>query len=157
MTHLRFPSFLLLAAALAGCGDNQSPGEAQALWDYLQAADYRTFARAPGFEVRQPSNTAHSDAVDIYVNDVVEEALLAGEPLAAWPPASLIVKDGFNDDGELDLIAAMEKRDDGWFWVEWTDPVGSPGSEAKFSGQPSICTDCHSRGEDFVRAFRLPR
>jgi hypothetical protein len=65
---------------------------------------------------------------------------------------SLIVKDGFSG-GELDLIAAMDKRDDGWFWAEWTDTTGE---SAEFSGKPEVCTDCHSAGADFVRAFALP-
>lgn len=139
-------------SALGACGDNQQPAEARALWRHLQEIDYRSFARAPGYETRQPSNAPHSGRVDTYVNDVVAAALDAGEPLDEWPIGSLIVKDGFAG-SRLDLVAVMEKRDDGWFWAEYVDP-GS--GEAKYSGTPGICIDCHDRGGDFVRAFPLP-
>jgi hypothetical protein len=82
----------------------------------------------------------------------VADVLAEKKPLAEWPVGSLIVKDGYSNDGELELVAAMEKREGGWFWAEW-DGKGS----AKYSGSPDICTDCHSRGADFVRAFSLPR
>jgi hypothetical protein len=157
MVHPYIPlwaSLLMLTVLVGGCGDDQDPEGAQELFDRIQAEDYRGWERAPGYATTQPSDTAHSDAVDIYVNDVVAEALAAGEPLGAWPLDSLIVKDGFDGDGDLDLIAAMEKREGGWFWVEYTDP--SAGGEAKYSGEPGICIDCHDSGSDFVRAFPLP-
>lgn len=149
---LRAP-LILATLTLLACGDAEEPDEAIALYDRIHAEDYRSFAHAPGYDTTQPSNTAHSDQVDIYVNEVVATALEAGEPLEAWPIGSLIVKDGFSDDGEHALIAAIDKRDDGWFWAEWTDPADA---EAKFSGSPEICTDCHTPGSDFVRAFTLP-
>lgn len=153
-SSIGLPLAMTMAMAVAGCGDNQDPEGAQELFDRIHAEDYRAWDRAPGYEQTQPSDTAHSDAVDIYVNDVVAEALAMGEPLDAWPLDSLIVKDGFDSDGDLDLIAAMEKREGGWFWVEYTDP--DAGGEAKFSGEPGICIDCHESGSDYVRAFSLP-
>jgi hypothetical protein len=143
----------LVAPGLVGCGDDQDPDAAAALWARIQSEGYRGFARAPGYEARQPSNTAHSDQVDIYVNAVIADALAAGEPLSAWPVGALIVKDGFTDSGDHALVAAMDKRADGWFWAEWSDVTGE---SAKYSGQPSICIDCHASGEDMVRAFGLP-
>jgi hypothetical protein len=138
---------LLLAAA---CGDDQDPAGAGELWSRIHAENYRSWMRAPGFEQRRPSNAAHGDAVDIYVNKVVAD-VFAGGPLPAWPKGSLIVKDGF-DDGDFDLVAAMEKRDDGWFWAEWDNE-----GDAIYSGRPSTCTDCHASGSDSVRAFALPK
>ena len=143
----------LLGSLLIGCGDNQEPEEAVVLWNRIQSEDYRSFERAPGFEMRQPSNTAHSDAVDIYVNSVLTDALASGETLSEWPVGSLIVKDGFNNDGELDLVAVMDKRDTGWFWAEYTE---FETGDALFSGSPGICTGCHESGADFVRAFGFP-
>ena len=134
----------------AACGDDQDPGGAAELWNRIHSENYRSWMRAPGFDQRRPSNAAHGDAVDIYINSVVVEAL-AGAPQALWPKGSLIVKDGF-DGGDFDLVAAMEKRDDGWFWAEW-DSEG----DSKYSGRPSTCTDCHASGSDFVRAFALPK
>jgi hypothetical protein len=38
-----------------------------------------------------------------------------------------------------------------WFWAEYY------GGDAKYSGQPDICLECHERGaNDFVRAWPMP-
>lgn len=142
-----------LSLSLVGCGDNQQPAEARAMWQRLQMLDYaNTFMRAPGYETREDSRAPHGDEVDIYINMVLEDALASGEALTEWPVGSLIIKDGFDSDGDFELVAAMEKREDGWFYVEWTNRSG----EALFSGQPSICVDCHAAGADFIRAFGFP-
>lgn len=141
-------SVLLLFPA---CGDNQSPTEANEMWRSLQETPYRAFSRAPGFETRKPSSAAHGDAVDIFVNKTVADAITARKPLSAWPLGSLIVKDGY-DEGELHYVAVMEKRKDGWFWAEYDDE-----GSAKYSGKPDLCIDCHRSGADSVRAFPLPK
>ncbi len=141
----------LFVVLLAGCGDDQDPDGAAELFQRIQDADYRSFARAPGYPGREPSAAAHGNEVEIFINDVVVDALTQGD-LTEWPRGALIVKDGY-DDGEHSLIAAMEKQDGGWFWAEWTDLTGE---SAKYSGRPEICTDCHSSGADFVRAFGFP-
>jgi hypothetical protein len=136
---------------LAGaCGDNQDDAGARRLLDEVRADDYRSWSRAPGYEVRRSSTAPHSDDVDIYVNPVVELALFEGSDLDEWPVGSIVVKDGFAG-GDLELIAVMEKREDGWYWAEY-DNDGDP----DYSGKPDVCIDCHARGSDFVRAFPLP-
>lgn len=121
------------------------------LWNRIHSENYRGWARAPGFEQRRSSSAAHGDAVDIYVNETIAEALRSPSALTAWPTGSLIVKDGF-DDGDFELVAAMEKRADGWFWLEW-----DAGGDASYSGRPSLCIECHASGADSVRAFALPK
>lgn len=144
-------ALVLLACALLGaCGDNQDDAGARALLARVRADGYRSWDRAPGYESRRASSAPHSEDVDIYVNDRVAEVLALGEPTTAWPEGSVIVKDGF-DGSELELIAIMEKRADGWYWAEY-DSDGDP----DYSGHPEICTDCHQSGSDAVRAFRLP-
>lgn len=151
------PALLLsLVAALstaAGC----SRGQAEELLEQVRDDDYRSnYARAPGWpDPQQPGFGPHGGFVDIYVNEVVSEAIEAGEPLGAWPEGSIIVKDGWEDaDAEaLRYVAIMEKRGGGeWFWAEYEedDSVAYAGLDL------STCTGCHSSGEDQVRAFGLP-
>lgn len=140
----------LVLAALGGCGDDQEPEAAKELWARIHDDEYRTWERAPGWEERQPTHAPHSEEVDIYVNDVVSGALGGTDSLDAWPDGSLIVKDGY-DGSVLEIVAAMEKRDGEWFWVEW-DGHG----DSDYSGRPAICLDCHESGSDYVRAFDLP-
>jgi hypothetical protein len=141
------PSLIVFAS----CAEkNQDPEGAATLWDEVHAADYPSWARAPGYEMRTPSTAPHGDMVDIYINDVLMEALASGEKLTAWPEGSLIVKDGFNGSSPK-LVAIMEKRDDGWYFAEY-----EPDGEVLFSGMPDTCTGCHSAGADMVRAFGFP-
>jgi len=144
---------LLLITSLSACGDNQQPAEARMMWQRLLDLDYKnTFARAPGYEERRRSRAPHGDRVDIYVDPILQEAIEIGMPITEWPLGSLVVKDGWDNDGDFDLVAAMEKREDGWFYVEWTDRSG----DALYSGRPDICVDCHRAGDDFIRAFPFP-
>ncbi len=135
---------------LVACGDDQDPAGAERLWQSIHADAYRSWQRPPGYEERRRSNAAHGGRVDIYVNAIVADALTSGEPIESWPIGSRIVKDGF-DDADFELVAAMEKRDDGWFWAEWDNE-----GDASYSGKPELCRDCHRSGDDFVRAFAFP-
>lgn len=147
----RFILALTFLVSGIGCGDDQDPEGAAALLTQVQAADYRSWARAPGYETREPSRAAHGDSVDVFINDVVVDALANGVSGNAWPEGSIIVKDGY-DGGDLFLIAIMEKRADGeWFWAEYND-----GGDSLFSGTPQICLGCHRIGDDWVRSFYFP-
>jgi hypothetical protein len=139
---------LFLASLLLMACRNQDEAGADALWEEVQAADYTGWDRAPGYDTRRTSSAPHGDMVDIYVNDVLAEALASGEKLTAWPEGSLIVKDGFKGDS-LHLVALMEMRADGWFFAEY-----EPDGEVLFSGSPRTCTKCH--GGTGVLAFPLP-
>jgi hypothetical protein len=146
---MKLRGILFAVVALAACR-NQDEAGAEALWDEVHDADYTTWARAPGFPGRTPSTASHGDHVDIYINDVLVEALASGEKLTEWPEGSLIVKDGFTGEDPR-LVAIMEKREGGWFWAEY-----EPDGKVEFSGEPRVCTKCHDAGADFVRAFGFP-
>lgn len=145
-------SLVIAALGVAkACRQNDDPAAAEELLARVEADDYRSWARAPGHDARTPSAAPHSQNVEIFVNDVVAQAL-GGEPASEWPVGSIIAKDGYADSGELELVALMEKREEGWFWAEY-DADGAP----LYSGtEVGICVDCHDAGGDFVRAFPLP-
>jgi hypothetical protein len=145
---------VFLALLPTACAERN---EADELRQQILDDDYRTaYHRAPGWpDPRQPSQGGpHGGFVDIYVNDVVEDALAAGEALDAWPEGSLVVKDGWDSaaGGELRYLAFMERRDDGWFWGEYR----GNGSLVAAGLNDRRCADCHAAGADSVRAFGLP-
>ncbi len=140
--------YLAGIAMISGCGDDQDPGGAKALWDKIHEQKYNTWARAPGYETRKPTNAPHSDLVDIFVNTTMGDAITAGAQ--TFPEGSLIVKDGYDSGGGHDIVAVMEKVNGAWYWAEY--PADGNG-EADYSGVPEICTDCHAPGRDFVRLF----
>lgn len=150
MTRTTRALVAILASAYSGCGDNQDPEGASELWQALQLSEYRTWERAPGYPARQPSGAPHGNAVDIFINQTAAQAVVSPSTMSQWPTGTVIVKDGY-DDGELELVAVMEKRLTGWYWAEY-DGEG----EALYSGKPDLCLDCHQSGSDFVRAFPLP-
>lgn len=146
------------AAVVGACGgQNDDPDGARAIWNGVHTNEgFRAWKRAPGYPNRRPSFTAHSDEVEIFVNDVMAATLEdhAPAPVTEWPVGSVIVKEGFHD-GRRSFVAAMAKRTDGWFWAEYEDD-----GEVLYSGRPGVCVDCHDARKsysDWVYAFELPR
>jgi hypothetical protein len=141
---------LMLLAACGAEDENEDEDGARQLLVRVRGEAYREWSRPPGWESRKPSNAPHGAEVDIYVNDTVADILAAGDSVGSLPEGSTIVKDGWNG-AQLELIAIMDKRSDGWYWAEY-DRNGEP----TYSGRPATCTNCHASGRDFVRAFALP-
>jgi hypothetical protein len=141
-------AFLALAANACGGEEIDEAGAAR-LWQRIHDEEYRAWARAPGWESRQPTVSAHGHTADIFVNGVVASAIETPN-LTEWPEDAVLVKDSYRDDS-LVLIAAMEKRAGGWFFAEWDDE-----GEVKFGGSPSVCLDCHGAARDFVFSAVLP-
>jgi len=121
------------------------------LWGLLETGFYRTmWQTAPGYETRMPAIGPHGDEVDIYVNPTLANAL--SQPgIESWPHGSAIVKDAYTG-GELDVVAMMQKRGDIWYWAEYR----ADGSVVAEGADTPACANCHSSGEDYVRAFGLP-
>jgi hypothetical protein len=147
---------LAASLPLLACGSedeekNQAPDAANALLAEIQG-EYRSWARAPGYEQRMPTSAPHGEQVDIYVNPTLAAAV-SGPAVTEWPVDSIVAKDGWQADGQtLEVIAVMQKRADGWFYAEY-DGGGSP----LYSGQPSVCTGCHGQGSDQILAFGFPQ
>jgi hypothetical protein len=158
MRSTRHVLLSLLAVATLGaaaCKDNQDEAGARALWSRINGERYQEWRRAPNYETRRPSFTAHADAVEIFANPDLARVLdeRKSPPITEWPVGSLVVKRGYRgSDGDLQLVAVMEKRADGWWYYEY-DGEGSP----LFSGRPSLCVDCHAKGADKIWSFGFPR
>ena len=147
-----FAASVGLLLALPGCARNLDPSGAAAMWQRLDAGDgYRAWAPAPDYDQPQPTVGAHGDTALVYLNDVAIAATNSEESLDAWPDGAILVKDSFDSDGELYRIAAMEKREGAWIWVEWDEK-----GEVLYSGSPETCTGCHGGGDDFTLVIDLP-
>jgi hypothetical protein len=137
-------------STLGACRNEDEAG-AQALWDEIHAADYTSWPHPPGYTELAPSSS-HGNQMEMFINDVVSAVFAAGQPLDVWPDGSMIVKNGYDGDGALTLVAVMEKRGAEWYWAEYEED-----GEVIFSGTPRLCIKCHDAGSDYVRAFQLPK
>lgn len=148
-------SLLSLCCALAAlgtsaCGDSADEDEAEEFWHRIHALDYRSWERAPGWQTRTETVSAHGETADIFINQVVASAA-AGESVEEWPTGVILVKDGYRAD-ELWRVAAFEKRTNGsWFFAEWSE-----NGEVKYAGQPSVCLGCHDNATDVIFSVPLP-
>ena len=147
-----------LVISASACGQDDDPEGARVLWDKINGAPgFQAWRRAPDYPTRKPSFTAHASAVEIFVSPEVDATLspkTPARPATTWPVGSIIVKEGYSGNSRK-LVAAMEKRADGWFWAEYDD-----GGKPKYSGHPTICIDCHDKRRaysDWVYSLELPR
>jgi hypothetical protein len=152
ISHMRLLPFMAVLVTFAGCGDDRDPGGAKLLWDRIQSERYQTWARAPNYDTVKPSFTVHADEVEILLNATMDDVARRGTAAKQWPVGSVVVKRGYSQGGSLVLVAAMEKRADGWFFAEY-DPDGA----SVYSGRPSLCVDCHARAADSIWSVELPR
>lgn len=122
------------------------------LWNLIRTERYRTWRHAPGVAGVRPGTGPHNARIRIWVNDIGLEALRADPRPGRFPVGTTIVKEGATASMRLTVIAAMRKQSDGkWLFAEWrpngtliAGGVMTPG-----------CADCHSQGQDYVRAIRL--
>jgi hypothetical protein len=154
---------IVLAFTLMACRQNDDPEGAKALFAKVNAgAGFRAapWRRAPDFPERKPSFTAHSRQVEIWVNEPMAKTLdgESGAPPAEWPVGSIVVKEGFDNGGDRALVAIMEKRSDGWHWVELDGDGESLWSAT--NGKPDICIGCHdnrAQHSDWIYSIEFPR
>jgi hypothetical protein len=148
-TMRRALSVLLVATACASPDDRD-------LLARIEADDYRSWARAPEWpEPLLPADGGpHGAYLDMFVNDVVDDAVVSGAAIDEWPEGSIIAKDAYTDEqgDDLRFIALMEKVDGKWFWAEYR-----PDGEVAYAGlEDPTCTGCHDAGADGVLAFGFP-
>ena len=124
----------------------------EALWLRITEENpYTNYEYLPGHEGLRPGQAPHGPLHKVFVNPTLFEALPIESRTA--PHGTLIVKENYSTDEELNAITVMAKvkqfaPDDGnWFWANY-----APDGTVRVSGQVSGCIECHSgmKSNDYV-------
>ncbi len=146
----------LVLPLLMGCADKAEDGaldeEEQALGEALwgEIDGYEAWTQLDPWVGEQASaDGTHGATVQIWLNDAAA-ALITAAAGGDMPDGAAIVKEGYDDNGELQAITAMLKEGGGWSWGRFDaeGAVSSAGDSAEAS-----CAGCHSSGQDSLRAF----
>ncbi len=113
--------------------------------------DYRQWRLWPEKGELYPGQEPHGAFLTTYVNDRAHSAI-AGKK-GAIPARSIIVKENYDADKNLDSLTVMYKvagynpEDGDWFWAKY-QPDGTIDLEGKLAG----CIECHGkmRDNDFI-------
>ncbi len=122
------------------------PTEAEALLAWLVAEPYLDW---PGESAVHGSTGPHFGDVQTFVLPVLVDSFEAGN--AQHPAGSATVKElygtGESRRGWSVSVKLADDSDGGqqWYWYEWFD-----GATLAASAGLSVCTGCHSGGQDFV-------
>ncbi len=149
-----------IGVGLAACGSDDGKGgdsgdagsndELLAIAADLETAvaDHSSWGQVASWMGVQPSDTAHDEFTQVWLNGDALSTIEAGtgEDL---PVGSILFKQSYSDAAGSTPTGttAMYKVDAeyGWFWASW-DASG----ELKQYGQPDMCTGCHTAGQDSV-------
>ena len=139
-----------LVLGLGGCtgppvdtgGEDPDALLAEELFEAISS--YRDWPQHPDFAGVQVSDAGHGPTVQLWLNTLASEALVAGDGV---PDGGILVKEGYGDEvvGDLSVVTVMWKRDGydpdhaDWFWARF-DPETD---EATHAGQESACYSCH--------------
>lgn len=160
---------LAVVVLAAACDDEAIPaGDPSAAPDALlqevQKRGYRDWTRAPKHEMRVATNAPHGRGVEVFVDEVMAEALANSDGLGRtqWPEGGTIVLEGYAEamlaegaaaDTPVQL-AIMQKHGGTWHWEQYqAEDLTQP----RFEGRPDVCVGCHVGTQDFVRGFSLPK
>lgn len=138
---------------LFACSTGSKSEEDPASLYYEEFSDYQTWNQAEDWNGIQPSASVHGAFVQIWLNDVVQDAILEG---AEIPDGAAIIKEGYNDEEgtEFNARMLMVKRDgfdpdhNNWFWASY-DAEGN----INRSGAIDMCISCHAASESDYLLF----
>jgi hypothetical protein len=124
------------------------PSEGDALFSYLRAGEYRSFAR----ESRVHRSAGPHGFVRTHVNPRLEASLTAGNQL--HPVGAAAVKELYDRSQELTGWAVMVKVGAGdaaadWYWYEVLSTTDGSAPVASGRDEP-LCSDCHGRAPGHV-------
>ncbi len=141
-------------AADAAQSAQSIPVDAQQLFAYLQAENYKAFTAQES--VRHPSAGPHTrvgNDVRVYMNAALDDSLASGAD--QHPAGAGVVKEMFAKDGKLRGWAVAVKTEadsqdgNGWYWYEVKSTTDNSNPVAAANGV-ALCTGCHAAGHDFV-------
>jgi hypothetical protein len=172
------PGFLITASLvwLVGCGAEQAEvaeeayeeaaevaaeampaaempeASADALWAYLQGADYQAnWPLWPGKSEKYEGTEPHGVLLTTYVNDLGRDAIT--NTAGTMPANAIIVKENYMPDGTLAAITTMYKVEGynpeagDWHWVKFL-PDGSVDNDGMAQGKVAGCIGCHGAKAD---------
>ena len=129
------------------------PTDLDALFAYLQAGQYKTFAvRESATHPSAGPHTRYGLPVRVYLDHIFDDSLRAGR--ASHPVGASAVKELYDDRGALQGWAVMVKTQadsaggKGWFWYEVTSTTEGSRPVAGGNGVP-LCFGCHATGKDY--------
>jgi hypothetical protein len=109
--------------------------------------DYREWSLMPGTGMKDPGQGVHGNMITVYVSDVALPAI--ENKAGSLPNGSIIVKEGYNSNGELEGVVLMQKRDNyapednDWFWAAY-----NANGEVVDEGRLVSCQNCHAQVKD---------
>jgi hypothetical protein len=127
-----------------------TPAAPTVSWQWVRTKEYRDWERAPGWSARRETGSPHSVAKEIFVDPAI--AATVGSGATRYPEGATIVKDGYDEGGDLAIVAVMQRlAGDGWSFAEYR----ADGSVVVEGEDPPLCTRCHKGDQDGVLAFSL--
>ena len=152
---------IVVSVLVAGCLADPPQAEleddrAQALLEDLQGQDYRAWPGPPmnpDDPRRARAAGPHGTFVEIYLDPVLQAALLSEVTLEAWPVGATVVAEGYDDEvaAEAALFNIARKSDRGWIWAQLDDD-----EDPLAYGQPDGCVGCHGGAADRIFSLELP-
>lgn len=135
---------LLFSLALV-LQDNPN-SQAQTLWEEMKG--YAEWSIAPGSNLMMPGHAPHGKFVTIHANALAMKAMSSND--VKMPDGSIIAKDNYDSNKQLNKITAMKKINGKWFWV-----VFNPDGTVAKAGSLQGCVACHAGAKrDYVFIWR---
>lgn len=158
MRHALAVIALVISASACGNGggdgggdlENDVPAEQDALFEFLQAGQYKDFVAET---TQHASSGPHSGDVRVFLNPALDASLKAENTM--HPKGAAAVKElGLNEGGEPTGWAVLVKTDDdsrggdGIYWYEIFSTTD--GTNPPYAGNgENICKNCHIAGLDY--------
>lgn len=143
-------------SAMGGGGSTTADQYAEKVFSWLKNRNYQNFESDSRIHASSAGPAVHGD-VKIFFNKKLADSMRAGNQ--SHPLGSMSVKELYKD-GTLTgwALSLKSKEDDGkgngWYWYEVLSTEDGSKPVAASLGH-TLCTGCHSPGNDFIRVNSL--